>query len=691
MAVSISIEITQNSQNISANTSNVTVKVTAKWTGGSFNRNAPSGWLKIDRTKYTFSSDFNASQTTSGSQTLYSKTVNVAHNSDGKKTLPCSASFATGVSSGTVTASASKTLTTIARASTIETVVGTLGTAKTITVTRQSTSFTHSIKAVCGSSTFYIKADGSTSSSEVKHSDCSIPFTPPISLASQNTTGTTVKIDYTLTTYNGTTKIGTDTFWANDTIPSSVKPSCSVAVTDPMGYADEYDGFLKGLSKFKVVVTPTTSYGSAIASYSTTANGATYTAATFTTGVLTSSGTLKVNATVKDKRGRSGTASASLTVLDYSAPKISAFKVKRGNMVTDDSGVQSFVENIKGDCAMVTFSASVTSLNNKNTALYRIEYKKTSESSYISVDLDDYANNYAVTDGTYIFAADTGSSYDVKLSVIDNFNADEPTAKTTAVSTAFSLIHWLANGLGMAIGKIAELSNVLDIGFQTRFSGGILHPVLEPNTDLNDVLIPNTYVGANVSTYNYANCPLTSGTFSLEVIGQGEEGQVMQTISLCHKTASKKYTRTYYQGSWGDWQPVITEKRLYDMFGVSYELTPIITCGPNYSSVKGSLYLVGNNLRLYFNATRASESGAGNITNEVVCTFTANHGGKIRGIYTVGFPSDGTGPLASFDIVNQSTTTDTITFSVELNATHSALSTTSAYASVPVLLNPDAY
>ncbi|MGF6376851.1 hypothetical protein M2140_001929 [Clostridiales Family XIII bacterium PM5-7] len=113
MAVSIDITITQNSQNKTNNTSNVTVKVAAKWTYGSYNLSKCSGSCTIDGTKYTFSSAFNTGQTTSGSATIYSKTLNISHASNGKKTLSCSASYVSGVSSGTVTDSASKTLTAI--------------------------------------------------------------------------------------------------------------------------------------------------------------------------------------------------------------------------------------------------------------------------------------------------------------------------------------------------------------------------------------------------------------------------------------------------------------------------------------------------------------------------------------------------------------------------------------------------
>lgn len=121
MAVSLSISITQNSQSIADNTSSVTVKVVAKWTYGSFNHLKKAGWLKIDGTQYNFTNNFNTSEVTSGSKTLYTKTVDVAHAADGSKTLACSASYTTGVSSGTITASASKALTKIPRAAAIVT------------------------------------------------------------------------------------------------------------------------------------------------------------------------------------------------------------------------------------------------------------------------------------------------------------------------------------------------------------------------------------------------------------------------------------------------------------------------------------------------------------------------------------------------------------------------------------------
>ena len=532
MGVKLSITLTQNSQSVANNTSSVTAKVIATYDYGTWNASGNDGTLTFNGTKYGFWGRFNTSQKTSGSETMFEKTINVPHNSDGTKTVSASVSYVTN-SWGTLTASKSLKLTTIPRKSSMSVGNGTLGTEQTLTVTKQASSFTHTITATCKD----VKTTICT-----KSSSTSINFTPPLSWASQNTTGTSVSVTYTITTYSGSTNVGSNSYTKTCSIPASVKPTCSIDVTDPTGYADTYGGFLKGLSKFKVVVTATPAYDSAIASYKTAANGLTYTASSFTTGVLSKSGTLTVSTTVTDKRKRTGTASKSLTVLDYSSPLITALTVHRcnGDGTTND----------QGEFVRVVFSGSVASLNDKNTAKYILEYKKSTDSEYTTVELTDYANQYAVSDVSYIFPADSGSSYNVRVMATDSFGSG---AKTTSASTGFTIMHWLASGLGMAIGKVAELAGVLDIGFKTRFMGGILHPVLEPETDLNDVLTPNTYVGANISTYNYANCPLTSGTFTLEVVGMGEDGQAKQRLTYCHKTLAKAWERIYYAESWGEW------------------------------------------------------------------------------------------------------------------------------------------
>lgn len=461
--------------------------------------------------------------------------LTLTHDSAGQKSFSASIEatvyYASGINS---TGSKTFTLDTIPRKSTLTVGNGTLGTAQALTVTRLSNSFTHTITATCGSASTTICT---------KSSSTSVSFTPPIAWASQNTTGTSVAVKYTITTYSGSTSVGSNTYSKTCTIPASVVPSCTLSVSDPTGYLTKFGAYIKGKSKFKVTVTPTIAYGSAIASYSTTANGSTYTSASFTTGALNSSGSLTVKATVKDKRGRSGTASTPLTVWDYSAPNVSKLVVRR----CDADGTV----NDQGECVQVEFSAAVTSLSNKNTASYVLKYKKSSDTSYTSVTLTDYANVYTVTNITYIFPAESGSSYDVQLSITDVFGT---VTSNTSASTAFTLMHFKANGTGMGIGKVSELDNVLDIGMTSRFQGGILQPVLKNGADMDDVIVPNTYTGNAVTTSEYLNCPIATATsFTLEVMAAGSAGQVMQRFTSCTKNTPVVYIRHYYSSSWGSW------------------------------------------------------------------------------------------------------------------------------------------
>lgn len=500
MSVWLSLSIAQNSQSIENNTSNVTTTLKAHWNTQSYDWNGAPGWLQIDGTKYTFDVDLNPNKTSSGSQTLLTKTVDVTHNSDGTKTLTCSASYTTGTASGTITASASKVLDTIPRKSSLSVSNGTLGTAQTLTVTKQASAFTHTITYKCGS------ASGTICT---KSSSTSISWTPPASLASQNTTGKSVSATFTITTYNGDTNIGSTTTAAKTfTIPSTAafSPKCTVKIEEYTNYAATYGAPIKGFSKLQVTVIPTRAYDSPISSYSTTVNGTKYTSESFITEVITSSGTITASSTVKDNRGNSGTDSATINVMDYAPPAIDRFTVHR----CDADGTA----NDKGDHVKVLISYHVASLNAKNACGAYIQYKKTGESNYcdpIDLLLNDV---FTVVDREFIFEADTGSSYDVLLSVSDNLRT---TTTTTSASTAFTLMHWKDDGTGMAIGKISEESDLFDVDLASRFLGPVYGnvmglnrlPAIPANSNLNDYMTTGSYaIYSNANAEACTNVPV---------------------------------------------------------------------------------------------------------------------------------------------------------------------------------------
>lgn len=373
-------------------------------------------------------------------KTLASGTTVIAHNDDGTKSFSYSFSQEfditfEGAKVGTKSGSGSGTLDTIPRASNFTVSDGTLGVPHTISVTRNSTAFTHGITYSCGGvSTQLVCAWNTTAESVV--------FTFPVDLAWQAPNGTRVWVDIHLQTYHtdGTPIGNTITKGVWMTIPESVKPSCTVAVSDPTGYAAKFDAYIQGQSKIAIKVTPTTTYGSAISNYNVTADGNSFATAEATTPVVKSTGSVVVNATITDTRGRPGSASIPVTVLPYTQPVITVLKVHR----CDEDGT----ENHRGLYAKVTYGFTVDTLGGKNGMSGFIQYKKTTETEYASVELP---TSFNVDNGTYIFAADDGSAYDVQLLIADSIVSVH---HRTAVSTGFSLIHYAASGKGITFGGI---------------------------------------------------------------------------------------------------------------------------------------------------------------------------------------------------------------------------------------------
>lgn len=142
-------------------------------------------------------------------------TYTISHNSDGTKTVTLQGSWSTShssyISGGSV--SGQVTLPQIARASTISSLSTNLGSAGTISITRQSSSFTHTLTYTFGS------ASGTIAT---KTSNTSVSWTPDVSLIAQFGANDKTKTGtITCTTYSGNTSVGTSTSTLTLTIPNS--------------------------------------------------------------------------------------------------------------------------------------------------------------------------------------------------------------------------------------------------------------------------------------------------------------------------------------------------------------------------------------------------------------------------------------------------------------------------------------
>lgn len=372
---------------------------------------------------------------------------------------------------------------------------GILGSAQTITVTKNNADFTSTITYKCGSASGTI-ADKSASAS--------ISWTPPTSLASQNTTGTSLSCVLTFTTYSGSTVIGTSSKTITLSIPSSIVPTVSLSVTDGTDNLAQFGDYVQGKSTMKVSISASGSGGSSISKCSTSANGGTYTSASFTTGVITGSGTLTISVTVTDSRGRTASASKKITVLAYTRPKVSALSVIRCN--------QSGVADTDGAYLKATFSAEITALNNKNTKTYQLQYKKKTDSSYTTVTLSSYANAYSVVNGTHVFAAETGSSYDIILKASDYFTSASLSAVGPAIAKIWSIFK---KGIGFAIGKVAELSNTFEVGWKSVFHKSV---EVKENVSVGNYVDRSTLVSGGIKIHDLRDAPVKPGMFGSNVM-----------------------------------------------------------------------------------------------------------------------------------------------------------------------------
>lgn len=439
--------------NVTGNYSDVYCELRASRTNSGYTTyGTGSGNITINGSPVTFSISSSQKITQNSNTLLGSGTVRVYHNDNGAKTITISAyASISGAGLTLGTNSGSATLDTIPRKSSLTVSDGILGVAQTLTVTRQSTSFTHTITYTCGDYTGTI-CD--------KSAETSISFTPSLYFANGAPYGTSVYVSFTITTYNGDVSVGYNTYAIWCTIPSSVKPSVSFSVSDYNNYYGTYGAYVQNKSRFNISVSASGAYGSSITSYNVSANGATYTSSNIVTSVLTSSGTLTITVTVTDSRGRTASASTSVTVLPYNSPKITSFSVKR----SDANGNSTS----SGEYLTVVFSSAMSSLNNQNGSNYALQYKKTKDGSdaYTYVGLSQYTNNLNVSNGTYTFLADTSSSYNVQLFIADRFEQINMTQIGSATSKLFSI---LSKGLGFALGKVAELENTFEVDFVSRF------------------------------------------------------------------------------------------------------------------------------------------------------------------------------------------------------------------------------
>lgn len=411
----------------------------------------------------------------------------IPHNSDGTKTITMSGyiNFGAGVNPGSLSGSSTNQLPRIGRASTlsIDRETTPMGEQMVISISRQSSSFTHKISYHFGNDIGSISENATT----VAY------WTPPLHLATNIPNNTIGHGTMTCETYNAGSLVGSTSLVFELSIPASVAPTVSsINVTDASGYMNTYGVFIQRKSIPQVSISANGAYGSTIQTYQTTIENKTYEGSSFTGNLLNNSGNITISTLILDSRGRSSTKTTTINSSSYSSPTISSFSVER----CDSNGAF----NTKGTYVKVICTGSITNINGKNNNHYVVQYKLSSSSSWMNL-ISGYAysiniNQVKTISGGFLAT----SSYDFRFTVTDSFSSNTIERKA---QTSFTLINWSENGKGFSVGKVSE-KNAFEVALPSEFTNTV-NLTKEVNT--NDTV--NMLGETNIKTLN------TTGEYSM--------------------------------------------------------------------------------------------------------------------------------------------------------------------------------
>ena len=437
------IEVTQNSQSIANNTSNVTVKVWIYRTNTGYTTyGSGTCYCKINGTTYSASITSSQKITNSGIY-LFSKTLDIGHNGDGTKNLSCSAWIkhdrVTSNEQGFTT-----TLTTIPRKSTISSITGgTINSNMTVNIDRKSSSFTTSVWVRLGNSGWQKVANQSSSTS--------ISFTVPSVLANQIPNANKSTGQVLIRTFNGSTELG-DNMWDKEFSVPNYSPSIGTFSVSETGSG--LGIYVQGKSKMALKGGASTSYGASISSYTWKVGSATLTGSQPTTGIWNSSGNVSIQLTVKDSRGKTASKSTTVTYVPYSAPvaKISGFRCDNaGN--PDNNGTK----------VRATITGTVSSVNGKNTIAIEVRAKDKSTGSWGEPrTYNTNQTNTVLTLNNY----STEKAYTLQIKVTDKWTTS---IAIVEIPTSFVLLDFKGGGKSLAIGKVAESDEWIEIAKPVKF------------------------------------------------------------------------------------------------------------------------------------------------------------------------------------------------------------------------------
>lgn len=383
-----------------------------------------------------------------GTKTIATRDVWITHNSDGSKSQSFSASFniqitysGTWVSSLSVSGTAS--ITAIPRASTLNNfsiyyhLQGGEGNKITLSISRASSSFTHDISLMDGSTVLQTWTD------QEAPTELTVYSSAVDTLLNRMADVTTKTLTLRVQTKSGTTNIGSAvTRTAIATIHENQEPVLSnISILEYVsGLNAQFGEYVQNKSRLSLSMTASVSRGTTVRSYRIVANGTSYVTRTATTNVLKSAGTNTITFEVTDARGRKKTATRNINVIAYANPQIASLAAERATSegILDDQGTH----------ALVKYNMSISSVGSKNTKSFILRYRQNGTDTWASITLANA--NYSYNTSRVIGPLNIDKAFDVQLVVKDYFSEAN---YTTVIPSTFTLINFASSKRGLAFGQ----------------------------------------------------------------------------------------------------------------------------------------------------------------------------------------------------------------------------------------------
>ena len=349
-------------------------------------------------------------------------------------------------------------------------------------------------------------------------------WTVPLSLAAEIPSETKGTITITCKTRfkDSTTVVGTNTVSCTVTVPnnSTTQPDVTMSVS---AVETPFSGvYVAGKSKVKVSIDASSDY-STIKSYLTKLLSYSSSANPYTSPILANAGTVDITGKVTDARGYYTTKTASITVIDYSRPRIIPGEGKSKIICTrcnsdgtvDPGGVYLKVQIGR------KYSKVVSNGTQKNYCKLSYQWKTDAQADSEYSDPVVLLTRTATTD--YVdeilsgVATSNTTAYNVRLIAEDDVGETDTVVIT--VPTAFVTYHAPIGGHGFTLGGYHDPAKVdvfdckFDAEFQGNVSGKVLGlgelPMIPENADFNDYKDCGPYaVTQNAKAKTISNMPV---------------------------------------------------------------------------------------------------------------------------------------------------------------------------------------